>query len=103
MDVLTDVLEAARLKSGLYGRLELTAPWGLRFDCVDQHSYLVARGCAGSKWRGVDSPIQLDGGDLVLLPKGRPHTLKDAPARPRSPSLDRRGAGGVSPDVGVAE
>jgi hypothetical protein len=31
MDVLTDVLEAARIKSGLYGRLELTAPWGFAY------------------------------------------------------------------------
>ena len=84
MDVLTDVLEAARLKSGSYGRLELTAPWGLRFDRAEPHFYVVSRGTC---WlhvdvEGADSPIQLDGGDFVLLPKGSPHTLKDALGTP---------------------
>src|SRR4030095_4424489 len=30
-------------------------------------------------------PIQLGGGDLVFLPKGSPHAIKDAPATPALP------------------
>jgi Cupin len=29
MDVLTDMLQTVRLRGHLYGRMELTAPWGL--------------------------------------------------------------------------
>jgi AraC-like DNA-binding protein len=87
MDVLTDVLEAARMKSGLYGRLELTAPWGLSFDRGAPHFCVVTRGTC---WLHVDvegtaDPIQLGGGDLVFLPKGSPHAIKDAPATPALP------------------
>ena len=35
MDVLTDVMQTVRVRSHLYGRLELTAPWGIRIDAPD--------------------------------------------------------------------
>ena len=70
MDVLTDVLEAARMKSGLYGRLELTAPWGLSFDRGAPHFCVVTRGTCWLEVEGTPDPIQLGGGDLVFLPKG---------------------------------
>ena len=82
MDVLTDVLEAARMKSGLYGRLELTAPWGLSFDRAAPHFYVVTRGTCWLEADGGGDPIQLGGGDLVFLPKGNPHAIKDTPATP---------------------
>ena len=84
MDVLTDVLEAAGLKSGIYGRLDLTAPWGLSFDCAAAHFYVVTRGTCWLE-AGEGGPIQLGGGDFVLLPKGSPHAIKDAPATPALP------------------
>jgi len=82
MDVLTDVLEAARMKSGLYGRLELTAPWGLSFDRAAPHFYVVTRGTCWLEADGGGDPIQLGGGDLVFLPKGNPHAIKDTPTTP---------------------
>src|SRR6266496_3303725 len=85
MDVLTDVLEAARMKSGLYGRLELTAPWGLSFDRAAPHFYAVTRGTCWLETGGEGDPIQLGGGDLVFLPKGNPHAIKDAPTTPAVP------------------
>ena len=85
MDVLTDVLEAARMKSGLYGRLELTAPWGLSFDRGAPHFCVVTRGTCWLEVEGTPDPIQLGGGDLVFLPKGSPHAIKDSPATPALP------------------
>jgi AraC-like DNA-binding protein len=96
MDVLTDVLEAARLKSGIYGRLELTAPWGLSFDCAAAHFYVVTRGTCWLEVSGEGEPIQLGGGDFVLLPKGSPHAIKDDPATPAVP-VDRALAGCDNP------
>ena len=85
MDVLTDVLEVARLKSGIYGRLELTAPWGLSFDRAAPHFYVVTRGTCWLEAGGEGDPIQLGGGDFVLMTKGNPHAIKDAPATPTVP------------------
>ena len=85
MDVLTDVLEAARMKSGLYGRLELTATWGLSFDRAAPHFYAVTRGTCWLETGGEGDPIQLGGGDLVFLPKGNPHAIKDTPTTPAVP------------------
>ena len=93
MDVLTDVLAAARMKSGLYGRLELTAPWGLSFDRADPHFYVVTRGTCWLEVPGAGDPIQLGGGDFVLLPKGSPHAIKDAPATPALPVEKEFGSG----------
>ena len=85
MDVLTDVLETAHLKSGLYGRLELTAPWGLRFERAGPHFCVVTRGTCWLEVEGEASPIQLGGGDFVLLPKGSSHAIRDAPSTPALP------------------
>jgi AraC-like DNA-binding protein len=77
MDVLTDALEAIHLKSVIFGRLELTAPWGLRFEEGRPGFFVVTRGTCWLEVNGVDEAIQLAGGDFVLLPKGQGHSLKD--------------------------
>src|SRR5437660_5179508 len=100
MDVLTDVLEAVRLRSHVYGRFELTAPWGARFaEGRSPIFHIISR---GSCWLEVeevgegrhagapDGAIPLAGGDFVFLPQGHPHSLRDAPVacaeRRRSPA-----------------
>jgi AraC-like DNA-binding protein len=93
MDVLTDVLEGARMKSGLYGRLELTAPWGLSFDRAAPHFYVVTRGTCWLQANREGNPIQLGGGDLVFLPKGGRHAIKDAPSTPALPVEQAFGSG----------
>lgn len=77
MDVLTDALEAIHLKSRVYGRLELSAPWGLRMEGGRSGFYVITRGTCWLELPGVD-PIQLASGDFVLLPKGQPHTIRDS-------------------------
>jgi len=93
MDVLTDVLEAARMKSGLYGRLEMTAPWGLSFDRAAPHFYAVTRGTCWLEAGSEGDPIQLGGGDFVFLPKGNRHAIKDSPATPALPVEQVFGSG----------
>lgn len=86
MDVLTDVMETVRVRSHLYGRLELTAPWGMRVDEPERPSFfVVSRGSCWLDVTGVAGPIPLAGGDFVFLPKARPLILRDSPAtEPRS-------------------
>ena len=82
MDVLTDVLRTVRLQNTCYGRFELTAPWGIEVEVSDprsSHFYVVS---CGSGWLDVDGssqPVPMADGDLVLLPKGGRHVLRDDP------------------------
>ena len=77
MDVLTDVLESIHVKSVVFGRLELTAPWGLSMPGGHAGFYVVTRGACCLQVEGVDEPLQLAGGDFVVLAKGQPHVIKD--------------------------
>src|SRR5690349_17019620 len=76
-DVLSDVLQTARLHSSVMGRLDLRAPWALRMRehaCAVFH-LVVDGGCA----------IELDGhpgstatrGDVLVMTRGRGHVLRD--------------------------
>jgi hypothetical protein len=82
MDVLTDVLRMVRLQSQCHGRLELSAPWGIEVIASGRpssHFYVVSRGTA---WLDLDDggqPVRLSSGDLVLLPRGERHLLRDDP------------------------
>jgi len=88
MDVLTDVLEALRLKSTVLGRLELTAPWGLQSDGACSALLVVTRGTCWLDVKGIAEPLQLAGGDLVLLTRSAGHTLRDHPRTRPIPFAD---------------
>jgi len=84
-DVLGDVLGRLNLSTLLYGRLELGAPWGLRFGDeprgADAHLYVVGEGEARLEpTRGA--PVVLSAGDVALLPNGGVHVLRDAEGSP---------------------
>src|ERR1043165_8264443 len=80
MDVLTDVMQMVRLRSHIYGRVELTAPWGMRCEPSENSGFfVVSRGGCWLELDGLDGPIPLAGGDFVFFPKGGGHILRDAP------------------------
>ncbi|MFI5897020.1 AraC family transcriptional regulator [Actinoplanes sp. NPDC051513] len=85
MDLLGDALAAMRVGQASSRRVELRAPWGLRFDNVAGAGFHVV--LQGSCWLlptdGV--PIQLVPGDVVLLRGGREHGLADNPATALEP------------------
>jgi AraC-like DNA-binding protein len=80
MDPITDVFTAMRVDSLVYGRLELTAPWGLRIEKGEKACFgLVAR---GNCWLSAEGgqPIPLTGGDcFCVFAQDRAHTLRDHP------------------------
>jgi AraC-like DNA-binding protein len=86
MDALSTVLEATRLRSVVYSKFPLAAPWGL--DIVkDQNSQfwrLVSGKCT------VGSPdgavIEMAEGDLVFVPHGSAHWIADKATSLRMPS-----------------
>jgi AraC-like DNA-binding protein len=86
MDALSTILEATRLKSVVYSKFPLAAPWGLDIvkDENSQFWRLVSGSCT------VGSPdgrvIEMAEGDLIFVPHGSAHWIADSAASLRMPS-----------------
>jgi AraC-like DNA-binding protein/mannose-6-phosphate isomerase-like protein (cupin superfamily) len=88
-DQLTDLLLSVRFQGTVFCRSELSAPWG--FAVVRRHSaafHLVTRGRCCLDVDGIGERFWLSEGDLVILPTGSAHTLRDRPTSPVT-HLDR--------------
>src|SRR6266567_9229607 len=82
-DVLGDVLQSIHLHSTLYCRAKMGAPWGFRVSRREVASFHIVTG--GTSWltvEGLDQPVLLTRGDLVILPHGHAHTMTDHPNTP---------------------
>lgn len=101
MDVLTDVLETVRVVAACYGRMEATAPWGIRIRSgEDAKFHVVLEGRAQLLVDGSDEIIELSAGDIVALPHGHAHSLSDDPSLSAQPLEEllvcrARGEGGA--------
>jgi hypothetical protein len=84
-DIVADVVATTRRGSLMYSRNRFHAPWGAAFPAGNLASFHVIT--AGACWLTVDGadPVQLTGGDVVLIPSGAPHELADTPRRPARP------------------
>jgi AraC-like DNA-binding protein len=78
MDVLADSLRSLQLKTEVYGRLELTAPWGIRLDGVHPgYFHAVSR---GGCWLEVErTRVPLAVGDWIFILGRTPHVLRASP------------------------
>ncbi len=82
-DVLGDVLQSIHLHSTLYCRAKMGAPWGFRVSDREVASFHIVTG--GMCWltvEGMEEPVLLTEGDLVILPHGHAHTMTDHPKSP---------------------
>src|SRR5438876_12309862 len=82
-DVLADIMQSIRLQSTLYCRANMSAPWGFSVSRREVVSFHVVTG--GTCWltvEGIDKPVLLTEGDLVILPHGHAHTMTDHPRTP---------------------
>jgi AraC-like DNA-binding protein len=78
MDVLADVLRGVHLRSQVYGRLSLKAPWAMRIDGLSHPMfYAISRGSCVLEINGAR--LALSGGDLVFFLGGGSHVLRDGP------------------------
>jgi AraC-like DNA-binding protein len=81
VDVVADVVTAARAGSPTYGRTTGRAPWGLRFPGgLVANVHVVTAGACWLVPPGGE-PVRLVAGDVALLPTGVPHDLVDEPGR----------------------
>ncbi len=79
MDILSDILGLLKLKSTLYFRTALHAPWGIRvpdFENVARFHFVHRGRC----WISVGESgekTELNQGDLVIVPHGMEHSIYD--------------------------
>src|SRR6187431_1931928 len=78
MDVLTDVLQSIHVKGIVFGRFELSAPWGFEKAAGEGLAFCVVT--RGTFWLEIPAmpPLQVAGGDLLLIKKTEPHVMRDA-------------------------
>ena len=81
MDILSDLLDTLRLSAGPGYDAVLSAPWGIEFPAHENGSpfYFVSRGAGRLELTNPDVHVALNAGDLVLLPRGDAHILRDSP------------------------
>jgi AraC-like DNA-binding protein len=81
IDALGDALHALRFRSSVLCRSHLRAPWGFTVrggDVATFHLLLEGK----SVLETTDETVALGPGDLVVLPRGGTHTLRDTPGSP---------------------
>lgn len=94
MDVLSDVLDTVRVENGMLYQIQMTAPWGIRARSREQLAFhVVTKGHCWLSVAGIDAPIAVEAGDVVVLAPGREHTLRDSPDTPARDIEDLLAAG----------
>jgi AraC-like DNA-binding protein len=86
MDALSTILQATGLRSVVYSKLPLAAPWGL--DVVKDENSQFWRLVSGSCTVGAPDGriIEMAVGDLVFVPHGSAHWIADKATSLRIPS-----------------
>ena len=86
MDVLSEILAAVRLKGSLYFSTRFSPPWGISVPAYSNVArfHLALRGRTVARIAGVEAPVILEAGDLLVVPHGAAHTLSDDPETPCS-------------------
>lgn len=88
-DILSDIFDTIRLRGMLYFRTDYAPPWAVTVPAYKQAArfHLVVQGrCHVAITEGPDA--DLGPGDLVLITRGREHTLADRAGRTPAPLDD---------------
>jgi AraC-like DNA-binding protein len=82
-DALSEVLRGLRLASGVWCVSRLRAPWAFGVELrADASFHLVLEGGGWLEVDAVDGRRRLSHGDLVVLPHGNGHVVRDDPRTP---------------------
>jgi AraC-like DNA-binding protein len=88
-DVLTSVLNTLQFKGQVFCYGKFTAPWAIRMkrkQCAHFHVFERGQGWIELEDSGVETLA--NNGDLVILPRGGPHILKDS-RKTKAVNMDR--------------
>ena len=98
-DALTEILDSIRMRGSIFSRAALDAPWGVESGATDNGVFhAVVRGRAWAQLVEGGPPVELERGDVVLMPFGDNHLMTDTAQRLTRPiaeltSVDRHGMG----------
>ena len=82
-DVVSDLLDAVRVRTTIFCRSDLRAPWGFGVRAHGNPTFhVVTKGACRLEVDGSPRAFELCEGDLVLLPHGPMHRLRDRPGSP---------------------
>jgi AraC-like DNA-binding protein len=76
--LFTELLQSIRVRSSVFARPELRAPWGLQMTDEQAAFHIVTRGRCRLELAGASEPIELSEGDFVVLTRGSTYVLRDA-------------------------
>lgn len=102
MDVLSDILRILRIQGSLYYRTAFSKNWNIQVPQSGSVAryHLVTRGFCWVTVGGVQRPIRLESGDLIVIPHGAEHCLADdleAPPVPVEEVIQKSGFAGEGP------
>jgi len=79
-DGLSQLLLRLTVNSTVYCLSEMTAPWGFQVAARSGPAFhLLTAGSAWLEVQGQADPVRLAAGDLVILPRGDGHVVRDSP------------------------
>ena len=78
MDVLSDILDLLQLRGSLYFRTAFSAPWSVAVPPLGRAArfHLAVQGRCLVRV-GAEHSVQLNPGDLIVIPNGHAHVLSD--------------------------
>jgi AraC-like DNA-binding protein len=83
MDALSEFLSTVRVEGSLFSRAELGAPWGVHTRGADGGGIFHAVVSGGGQLIVQGEPPRwFRAGDLLVMPHGHAHVLRDAPGSP---------------------
>ena len=80
--LFADVLQSVHLRSSVYFRPELGAPWGFRVADHGTAFHIVAEGKCWLQVAGAAKAVELVAGDFIVVPRGDAHIMRDSVASP---------------------
>lgn len=111
-DDVSEILRSVRVRTTVFCRSEMRAPWGFGVRAHGRAAFhVLLEGRCRLEVEGIEEPIDLGAGDLVVLPRGPGHTLRSDQNAPvewlddileRTPPVNGRllyGGGGAGTDI----
>ena len=88
MDPLSEALRTLPMSGSLIARAELSEPWGLQLRAFDAAVFHVM--VSGSCWIEPEGAarVRLTSGDIGVLMRGQPHSLRSSPDAPLTEFAD---------------
>lgn len=77
LDLLSDILTNLSMRGTLYFRTSFTKPWGVAVPSYQNVArfHFAHRGSCLVRVKGVDAPVNVAQGDLIIIPHGTAHDL----------------------------